>query len=256
MDPKLREKLDEKIPRDAVSSRDGGGGRSLDYLSNFYVIKRLNETLGQGNWSYRIQELTKVFEGTLKDRFDKPVNHVSYTAQVELFFRGLPTDGKYDGIYFVDVGYGDGTDKANPGKAHELAVKEAVTDGVKRCAKNLGMSLGLALYDKDQEFVAEQDETPSTEVKQEAKPQSSSYDTALPKSVVAAAQTVAKKLDRKITEQTIRSALSVLESKGKITKPDFKSKYLSNKQLADLNDLEVLNALTIVYTDYPELRPN
>jgi recombination DNA repair RAD52 pathway protein len=54
---------------------------------------------------------------------------------------------------FIDYGYGDGSDKFKIGKAHELAVKEAVTDGIKRCAKNLGMSMGLALYDKTQENV-------------------------------------------------------------------------------------------------------
>jgi recombination DNA repair RAD52 pathway protein len=56
---------------------------------------------------------------------------------------------------YGDVGYGDGSDKTNPGKAHELAAKEAVTDALKRCAKNLGMSMGLALYDKTQENVDE-----------------------------------------------------------------------------------------------------
>lgn len=147
--------LDAKIPRQAISTRDAGRGRTLDYLSGYYVIKRMNEVFGQGNWDY-IASVNKIHEGTVKDRYDADVHTVHYMAQVTL---RVTIEGSY--AHFTDYGYGDGTDKANPGKAHELAIKEAVTDGVKRCAKNLGMSLGLALYDKEQEFVDE------TENKQE-----------------------------------------------------------------------------------------
>lgn len=148
--------LDAKIPRQAISTRDAGRGRTLDYLSGYYVIKRMNEVFGQGNWSYSA-DVQKLHEGTVKDRYDADVHSVHYMARVTLDVK----IGEQHVTFFTDYGYGDGTDKVNPGKAHELAIKEAVTDGVKRCAKNLGMSLGLALYDKEQEFVDE------TENKQE-----------------------------------------------------------------------------------------
>lgn len=143
------EELDAKIPRDCVALREGGGGRKLSYLEGHYVINRLNKVLGQGNWAY-------TSDVTLVDASDNPKGgySVHYIAKVRLAVTlpGTPTE-------FTDYGYGDGSDKFLKGKAHELAVKEAVTDGLKRCAKNLGMSLGLALYDKTQENVQDEEET-------------------------------------------------------------------------------------------------
>ncbi len=139
--------LDSKIPRDAVSTRSGGG-QTLSYLAGHYVIDRLNKVLGQGNWEAITEEMTKLHEGIVEQRSGN-TNYVSYRAKVAL--RVTFPNGKQ--AIFAGYGFGDGTDKTNPGKAHELAIKEAETDGLKRGAKNLGMSMGLALYSKDQENV-------------------------------------------------------------------------------------------------------
>jgi DNA recombination protein Rad52 len=139
----IRKALDAKIPRNVIAKRDSGAGKKLDYLEGWYVIARLNEVLGQGNWEYGIKTLQLVHSGETNGK-----QTVHYLATVEL---KAMVGGHH--AYFSDVGYGDGSDKYNIGKAHELAAKEAVTDAVKRCAKNLGMSLGLALYDKSQENV-------------------------------------------------------------------------------------------------------
>lgn len=146
--------LDEKIPRDVISIRDGGGGRKLSYLEGHYVIDRLNKVLGQGNWAYT-SDVALLYSGVVESKAG-PTNSVHYSAKVRLVITitDKPTE-------FTDYGYGDGTDRTNPGKAHELAIKEAVTDGLKRCAKNLGMSMGLALYDKTQENVDDGEEPKS-----------------------------------------------------------------------------------------------
>ncbi len=150
MSAEIRKKLDEKIPRDCVSTRVGGAGTRLSYLEGHYVISRLNEVLGQGGWHYETEEMRMVYQGQVNG---KEVAH--YIAKVTLHVPALKGEGAANYCYpsFSDYGYGDGSDKFNPGKAHELAVKEAVTDGLKRCAKNLGMSMGLALYSKEQENV-------------------------------------------------------------------------------------------------------
>lgn len=142
----LVKELDAKIPRDLIATREAAGGRKLSYLEGWYVIDRLNKVLGPGNWAYSA-DASHVHSGTISSRSGE-TNSVHYTAKVRLVVTlgDKPTE-------FTDYGYGDGTDKSNPGKAHELAIKEAVTDGLKRCAKNLGMSFGLALYDKSQENV-------------------------------------------------------------------------------------------------------
>lgn len=135
--------LNQNIPSDVISKREAGNGMKLDYLEGWYVINRLNETLGIGNWAYT-SNANVVFQGEINGRFA-----TSYIASVRLVAE-LPGGVKTE---FTDYGYGDGFDKTSPGKAHELAVKEAVTDGLKRAAKNLGLSMGLALYDKSREFV-------------------------------------------------------------------------------------------------------
>lgn len=132
--------LDAKIPRDEIVARKGGGGMVLSYLPGWYVIDRLNKVLGQGGWNALTSDPIKVADTEQDGKYV-----VAYMVKVRLEARHL-------GAIFEDYGYGDGKDN-HPGKAHESAIKEAVTDGIKRCAKNLGMSMGLALYSKDQENV-------------------------------------------------------------------------------------------------------
>lgn len=163
--------LEEPIPRSVIAKRAGGGGRTLDYLEGWYVIDRMNQIFGNLNWSYSIIDLKPVFVGEVKG------SHVAhYVAQVELKVKEIEAKGgdsleRYNtSTYFHDVGYGNGSDKFDPGKAHELAVKEAVTDGIKRAAKNLGRSMGLALYDKSQEHVAEEEVPKVPAPKESAKP--------------------------------------------------------------------------------------
>jgi DNA recombination protein Rad52 len=147
---------DALIPRDAVAKRDGGSGKKLSYLEGWYVIDRLNKVLGQGNWAYG-SEVTLLHSGVIKDRYGNDVNTVHYSAKVRLVVKiaGEPTE-------FTDYGYGDGSDKTNPGKAHELAIKEAVTDGLKRAARCLGNSFGNGLYDKSGDGIDEGEEVPSS----------------------------------------------------------------------------------------------
>lgn len=147
--------LDSDLPRSAVQTREGGNGMKLSYVSGYYVVDRLNKVLGIGNWAYN-HKLTLISDATGKttDRFGKDKYQAAYLAEVTLAI-DLP-GGKT--TQFIDIGFGNGTD-SNAGKAHESASKEAVTDGLKRCAKNLGMSMGLALYDKAQENVSDEKQT-------------------------------------------------------------------------------------------------
>lgn len=142
----LAEACNALIPRDVIEQRDGGAGKKLSYLPGFYVINRLNEVFGQGLWSYA-SEVTLLHQGQLETR-SGPTNSVHYMAKVRLV---VDIAGKM--TEFSDYGYGDGTDKTNPGKAHELAIKEAVTDGLKRAARCLGNSFGNGLYDKSGEGI-------------------------------------------------------------------------------------------------------
>lgn len=269
----LIEKLNQNIPESAVEKRSGGGGKELSYLTGAYVINRLNEVLGQGNWGYSLKSLTKTFEGTVVQGYKKEEYFsTSYVAQ--LFFEAN-IEGKR--AFFEEVGYGDGTDKSSPGKAHELATKEAVTDALKRAAKNLGISLGLGLYFKSGEYVDEQ----NLQVKPEArkavtevaqKPEATpavktAPDTDPTKTVLASelknpfAETAAIRQeirnslasDTKILRTKIKSAYSVLEAQKKITKTEFVSKYLDGGKVDTLTDDQVIKTIELIKTNFKEL---
>lgn len=243
----LLKELDAPIPRSAVSTREGGGGKKLNYLTGFYVIDRLNKTLGQGNWSYEIKDLRLVREGTIK-RYDTEVFSCNYVCSLTLYGAVGHTN-----FSFNDVGYGDGTDKVDPGKAHELAVKEAVTDALKRCARNLGMSLGLALYDKTQENVQDDrpprtsfrivnyihDEPPQV-VNVEQQPQGI-------KSPIVATASLAL---------AIKAGVQVLIAKQKITAKGFREKYGLASKVDDLPTEALHSLYDKVKNDFPELELN
>lgn len=226
----LKEQLDSNIPQDAVESREAWrGGPKLSYLSGAYVIKRMNDVIGQGNWGYAIIRLERVFEGQI-EQSSGSVYTTSYIAQVRLWanLAGSMTD-------FIEVGYGDGTDKKSQGKAHELATKEAVTDAVKRAAKNLGISLGLGLYFKSGEFVEDvaprkvEDEAPKKDEKK------------------------APKTSTKILRDQIKNSFAVLQAQKKITKEVFVKDYLKGAKTDDLDDTAVASVLAMIKTNFPEL---
>lgn len=142
----VEQELDAKIPRSAVRERDGGGGRKLSYLEGHYVIDRLNKIFGPLGWSKEIAEIKEVVSKTPRGEFP------AYLVKVILSIHGKDN---YRNV--VKEAYGYGADKSGQ-NAHELAMKEAVTDALKVAAKDLGMSLGLALYDKTQENVDDNEE--------------------------------------------------------------------------------------------------
>jgi hypothetical protein len=140
----ITDQLDEKIPRAVVEERDGGGGRKLSYLPGHYVIDRMNKVFGHLNWSNEILDVRQVVNTTGRGEFP------AYIVKVRLSVISAET-----GTVSFKEGYGYGADKSSQ-NAHELAIKEAVTDGIKVAAKNLGMSMGLALYDRTQENVEDE----------------------------------------------------------------------------------------------------
>ena len=252
----IRAKLDAKIPRAAISTRSAGNGVTLDYLTGYYVIARLNEVFGQGNWSYSTEELTKVFEGEVNGKFA-----TSYIAKVSLETRlnkEVKTDDSYTArfgstTYFTDYGYGDGTDKYSPGKAHELAVKEAITDGVKRCAKNLGMSLGLALYDKTQENV-EDEQITKGEVGPTTNSSTSTGSNSSRSHGSGDSASGGNQLPTGDARGLIRSAVQVLNAQKKITVDGFKEKYTQGRSADQLSDTEITTLYKRIALDYPELK--
>lgn len=144
----IQEVLDEPIPRDVISKRKGGSGKSLDYLEGWYVVDRMNQLFGPFGWHCETVFFNQVTgPGTPHNTNGHPDTPVSYIAKVRIVVNGNPGNIVHEG-----TGYGSDKGGFNP---HELAIKEAETDAFKRAAMKFGRSMGLALYDKTQEYVTE-----------------------------------------------------------------------------------------------------
>ena len=123
------------------------GGPILSYIEGHHAIREMNRIFGPLGWGKRIVTLEMV-QSEKKDEA-KQLWYVGYNCLGEVTVQ-VGNECKKT----MDVGFGQGQDK-DLGRAHESAIKEAVTDMMKRCLKDLGDPLGLALYDKAKAHVAD-----------------------------------------------------------------------------------------------------
>lgn len=119
-------------------------GPKGDYIEGWHAMAEANRIFGFGEWSYTVKTCSCVSERDRKiGQAQKDGFGVTYTALVSV---------EVGGVIREDVGAGHGYD-IDCGLAHESAIKEAVTDALKRCLRSFGNPFGLALYDKSRENV-------------------------------------------------------------------------------------------------------
>ena len=149
------DRLTQPIAPERVKSRSQGGS-SLSYIEAHDAIRTANEIFGIGGWGYTVEELT--FLGTEPvSRNGRSGFRAGYRAVVKVTVHGRP--GRHNQVpsvmptpptTFSDVGFGDAVDYSGSTiSVQELAMKEAVSDAVKRALKNLGDQFGLGLYDAE-----------------------------------------------------------------------------------------------------------
>jgi len=116
--------LEAPLPRDVIRTLTAKG--SVDYVDGWYIIGRLNEVFGVDGWAASYGAPT-VREG------QRPCIYVPASLTVA-------------GVTKHDIGVGVAANES--ADSFETAIKGAYTDGLKRCARLLGDSFGLALYEK------------------------------------------------------------------------------------------------------------
>jgi recombination DNA repair RAD52 pathway protein len=136
-----RRMLDEDLPASAVAQRTQAGV-TLSYVQGWWVIGEMNRIF-PGGWSYEVDTAECYRAEEPSERGTRW--RVTYRARCVL---------RVGDVVIADVGHGHGIDR-QLGLAIESAEKEAATDALKRAAKSLGWRLGLALYDRTQEHVAD-----------------------------------------------------------------------------------------------------
>ena len=106
-------------------------GRSLSYLEAWDVKAHLIRIFGFGGWSWHVSTADQVFEQEKDGKWN-----VGYKVI------GTLTVG--DAVY-TEAAVGSST-LPSRGEAHDMAVKTAESDALKRAAINLGTQFGLSLY--------------------------------------------------------------------------------------------------------------
>ena len=120
------------LAKHRVSSRQQSG-INLSYLEAWDVKAHLIRVFGFGGWSADVISANLAFE----DQDEKGRWNVGYKVVMRLAI---------DGTTYTEAAVGSST-LANRGEAHDMAVKTAESDALKRAAINLGTQFGLSLYD-------------------------------------------------------------------------------------------------------------
>lgn len=114
-------------------------GKFGEYIEGWHAIAEANRIFGYLGWSYSIGSLVRTNAETVTLGDGSEQHCAGYLATVIV---------EAGGVTRQDVGHGQGYSKTSWGDAHESAVKEAVTDALKRALRTYGNPFGLALYDK------------------------------------------------------------------------------------------------------------
>jgi len=133
--------LETKLNAKHVKTREVRG-KTLSYVEGWHVIAEANRVFGFDAWDRETLEARCVWEGA-----SKGLRNCSYVARVRVRVRAGKTVVVREGS-----GFGNGWG-SSPGEAHEVAIKEAETDAMKRALMTFGNPFGLALYDKQQRGV-------------------------------------------------------------------------------------------------------
>jgi DNA recombination protein Rad52 len=128
--PEQIAELQKPIDESRVQRRSDG----LTYLPTYDVIETANRIFGYGGWRREIKRLEKIYEDESEGTYS-----VAYLCEYRVCIGN---------VVHEDVGFGSGISQTDPSRAHETALKGAVSDALKRCFRALGDQFGLGLYKK------------------------------------------------------------------------------------------------------------
>lgn len=140
----MKTELDKDLDPARVKTKPGGGNKS--YLAEHDVVRTANRIFGYGRWGTEIVEMVHLGTVQMKNAKGEEGWYTGYRCTVRLTVVGcVPVDGE---------GYGDAFEKQWSAQitTHELAVKEAESDAIKRAFKKWGDQFGLILYAKAEDL--------------------------------------------------------------------------------------------------------
>jgi recombination DNA repair RAD52 pathway protein len=127
------EQLLKPLNESRVAKR-GQAGRQLSYREAWDVKAHLIRIFGFGGWSADVLESTLAFE----DKNEKGQWNVGYKVTLRLSIPTLECTYTESAVGSANL--------PQRGEAHDMAIKTAESDALKRAAINLGTQFGLSLY--------------------------------------------------------------------------------------------------------------
>lgn len=127
------EQLLKPLNESRVAKRSQAG-RNLSYLEAWDVKAHLIRIFGFGGWSADVTESALVFE----DKNEKGQWAVGYKVTLRLAIHDLNCTYTESAVGSANL--------PQRGEAHDMAIKTAESDALKRAAINLGTQFGLSLY--------------------------------------------------------------------------------------------------------------
>jgi DNA repair and recombination protein RAD52 len=121
--------LAEPIDASRVKQRDGAGGKKLSYIEAYDAIDTANRIFGYDGWSHSL-------EGYEHDTANK------------LFYARVTVRAQIGTVFVSHGDIGVGVYSKGTQQEVEKAIKEAVSDGLKRALRAFGDQFGNSLYDK------------------------------------------------------------------------------------------------------------
>jgi hypothetical protein len=123
-------------------SRVQHDNKGMSHLAAWDVRRYLIRIFGPTGWNIETISCDLIFEKETQTKAGRSAWYVGYRVQSRLTIR--------DGIggyttFFEDGAVGDAT-LPTLGDAHDMAMKTALSQALKRCAMNLGDQFGLSLY--------------------------------------------------------------------------------------------------------------
>ena len=123
--------LNKPLEAHEIEVRTGGGGTMLRYISTPAVIRRMNEIFGPTGWTTSLGS---------RSHFNDEKGNIVFAQEVSV-------TAHFDGFYFDSTDIGTGSTHNLRAESIEMAIKGAVSDGIKRAVYRLGDALGLGLRD-------------------------------------------------------------------------------------------------------------
>jgi DNA recombination protein Rad52 len=133
-EPEQLRKLRAKLRPEHIRTRNANG-HELSYVEGWHVVAEANRIFGYDGWERETIETKCVFTKQNGDRYS-----AAYVSRVRIIVAAGDKRIARDG-----AGAGEATTDS-PGSAHELALKAAETDAMKRAFTTFGNQFGLSLY--------------------------------------------------------------------------------------------------------------